>query len=136
MNSNKHFIFTFGYGNRRNHGELIEYLRKFQVKYVVDVRLTQRAWTRTWYGDKIQEACNKLGVIYIARTALGNTSGKSDWVSPNEQEAQIALNEIASIAQESNIILLCAELDYSRCHRQEVADQLSRIAEVPIMHLK
>lgn len=128
-------IYTFGYGNRKNYDSLLTYLLKFDVKYIIDVRLSPRAWTRTWYGDKLESFCQSQNIHYISKTALGNTSGKANWIPPNKKQAQESLHELAEILQHSSLLLLCAEIDYKRCHRLEVAQSLSKITNVPVTHL-
>ena len=46
-------ILTFGYGNRKNYDLFLDYLQNFDVEYVVDVRMSPRAWSRRWYGEPI-----------------------------------------------------------------------------------
>ncbi len=89
-------ILTFGYGNRKNYDIFLEYLNKYQVNFVIDVRMTPRAWSRKWYGNKLQEVCEAHNVKYISKTALGNTSGQQNWIPPDREAADIALGEVAA----------------------------------------
>lgn len=41
-----HTILTFGYGNRKNYDDLLDYIDKFDISCVIDVRLSPRAWSR------------------------------------------------------------------------------------------
>lgn len=129
-------IFTFGYGNRKNYDLLSSYIEKNKVEYLIDVRINPRAWTRKWYGQQIADFCDSKGVIYINEQSLGNTSGKSNWISPNPDKANRALADVAEIAKEKNVLLLCAEMDFNRCHRTEVAKKLGELTNTPIEHLK
>jgi uncharacterized protein (DUF488 family) len=130
------YILTFGYGNRKDYEVFLEYLRNFHVKYVVDVRLSPRAWSRRWYGDQIQSFCSSKSIKYVAKTSLGNTSGTENWIPPNQEEAEAALNEIAEIARMGNILLLCAEINPHRCHRVDVANCLGKLVSIPVKHLE
>jgi hypothetical protein len=102
----------------------------------VDVRERPRAWSRKWYGEKIQEFCNSNNVQYLSKTALGNTSGKANWIPPNQEEAEAALLEVTELAQMGNILLLCAEMDSRRCHRVDVANRLGELLSTTVKHLE
>lgn len=130
------YILTFGYGNRKNYDELLTYLQKFNVKCVVDVRISPRAWSRKWYADKIKEFCLSNNIEYISKPPLGNTSGKENWIPPDRDNADVALREIAEIAQTGTVLLLCAEMDHHRCHRADVANCLSKLVNTSVIHLE
>ncbi|MBD2439464.1 DUF488 domain-containing protein [Nostoc sp. FACHB-110] len=132
----KKCILTFGYGNRKDYAKFLEYLRNFNVECVVDVRMVPRAWSRKWYGEQIKILCESNNIEYISKTALGNTSGKENWIPLNQEEADQALYEIAQLAQKGNILLLCAEMNPNRCHRKEVAHCLESLASLPVKHLE
>ncbi|MFW6296235.1 MAG: DUF488 family protein, partial [Halothece sp.] len=131
-------ILTFGYGNRKDYAILEEYLQQFSIKYVVDIRISPRAWSRRWYKDKIREFCLSKNVEYLSKTDLGNISGKENWIPPDRQKAEAELSNLAEIAHNDNILLLCAEMDSRRCHRTDVANCLENILELDakIIHLK
>ena len=129
------YIFTFGYGNRKNYDVFLDYLKECDIKYVVDVRAITRAWSRQWYGEKIREFCELNKIKYISKTALGNTSGNRNWIPANQEAANKDLSEISEIAQKGNILILCAELDANRCHRTEVANSLGKLTAIPVKHL-
>lgn len=130
------YILTFGYGNRKNYDVFLDYLQGFQVEFVIDVRERPRAWSRKWYGEQIKDFCNSNNIKYVSKTALGNTSGKENWIPPNQEEAESALIEIAELAKMGNILLLCAEMDSRRCHRVEVANRLGTLLSTPVKHLE
>lgn len=129
-------IVTFGYGNRKDHDVFIEYLRKFNITYVIDVRSSPRAWSRKWYGDAIAKVCRTENVHYFSKLALGNTSGKDNWIPPEKAAAEKALYEVSELLNVGNILLLCAELDSSKCHRVGVAEQLQVMTNASVQHLK
>lgn len=134
--SNKHFIFTFGYGNRKTYESLLEYIERYNISYLVDIRLSPRAWSRKWYGESIEKLCASQNIKYLSRVSLGNISGKSYWIPPQQDKADETLSEIAEILQAENVLLLCAEMDCSRCHRVDVAYKLQELSSAIIKHLK
>ncbi|MBE9185029.1 DUF488 domain-containing protein [Microcoleus sp. LEGE 07076] len=129
------YIFTFGYGNRQNYDLFLAYIQNNNIKYVIDVRKNPRAWTRRWYGDKIQEFCLSKNIQYISKIDLGNTSGTQKWIPPNQKKAKAALREVAEITQQGTVLLLCAEMNPEKCHRVDVAEKLAKLVSLPVRHL-
>ncbi len=130
------YILTFGYGNRKDYKEFVDYLEKYNVSFVVDVRFRPRAWSRKWYGDQVEKLCVSKNIKYISKPALGNTSGNAKWEPPDKKEAQKSLQEVAKLAVNGNILLMCAEKDWRRCHRTEVAEKLEELIQISIQHLE
>ena len=130
------YILTFGYGNRKNYDIFLNYLISFHVRCVVDVRKSPRAWSRKWYGTEIEKLCTQQNIKYISKVCLGNISGKNNWISPSKEEAYSTLVEISKIAESETILLLCAEMDSSRCHRVDVAHELQKLVDNPVKHLE
>ena len=136
MDTNEKLILTFGYGNRKDYDVFLKYIDEFKIAYVIDVRLSPKAWTRKWYGDAIEKICQSVNIQYLAKPTLGNTSGRSNWIPPEPTAAAETLSELAKIlASNGNVLLLCAELDYSRCHRVEVAEELEKLTNAAVKHL-
>lgn len=130
------YILTFGYGNRKNYDLFLEYLQTFDVKYVIDVRISPRAWSRRWYGEQIKKLCLSKNIKYLSTTSLGNTSGKENWIPPNKEEAIASLHEVAEMARMGTVLLLCAEMNPHRCHRVDVANRLGKLVSLPVQHLE
>lgn len=133
---NPSFILTFGYGNRSNYDTLLSYIKEFKIDFLIDVREKPRAWSRKWYGDQIEKFCDEQGIEYLSETTLGNVSGTSHWVSPDPEKADQVLQDIAQKTKSKTVLLLCAEMDYHRCHRVEVAEELKKLTHQPIKYLK
>lgn len=133
--SKNNLVLTFGYGNRKDHASFLDYLEKFDVSCVVDVRLNPRAWSRKWYGDAIEKLCVSKNVRYVSKSSLGNVSGCKDWVPPEQEEADQTLHEVAEFLESGNVLLLCAEMDSSRCHRVAVAEKLQQLTSSSVKHL-
>lgn len=139
MNNNctdQHPILTFGYGNRPDYKSLLNYIKEFKVNLLIDVREKPRAWSRRWYGEQIKKFCDEQGIEYLSETTLGNISGNKNWISPDPDKANQVLEDIAKKYQSKTILLLCAEMDYHKCHRVDVANKLQQLIDQPIKHLK
>ncbi|MEL6458407.1 MAG: DUF488 domain-containing protein [Cyanobacteria bacterium J06636_27] len=132
---NKNYILTFGYGNRKDYQQLIEYFEQYKVLFLIDVRIRPRAWSRKWYGDAVEKLCISKGIKYISKSALGNTSGNEKWLPPSKIEAEKSLEEVAKCACHGTVLLMCAEKDWNRCHRTEVANELKKLVDSSIQHL-
>jgi uncharacterized protein (DUF488 family) len=132
----KKLILTFGYGNRKDYDSFLDYLKEFNVTCVIDVRLNPRAWSRRWYGDALEKLCTSRNIQYVSKSSLGNLSGCNHWVPPENKEAEKTLSEVAEILATGNVLLLCAEMDSSRCHRVEVASKLQNLISASVKHLK
>jgi uncharacterized protein (DUF488 family) len=129
-------ILTFGYGNRKDYDVFLDYLKEFNVNCVIDVRLSPRAWSRKWYADALEKLCTSRNVQYISKASLGNLSGCNHWIPPENKEAEQTLSEVAGMIETMNVLLLCAEMDSSRCHRSEVASKLQDLTSASVKHLK
>lgn len=134
--SEKKIVLTFGYGNRNDYDAFLNYLEEYNVSCVVDVRLSPRAWSRKWYADTIEKLCISKNIRYVSKVSLGNVSGCSYWIPPEKKEAEETLSEVAEILNTGNVLLLCAEMDSSKCHRGEVARKLQELTSASVKHLK
>ena len=128
-------IYTFGYGNGKHYAGLISHFKEFDIKALVDVRLSPRAWSWIWYGKNLKKLCSVEGLEYYSFPDLGNTTKTSEWIPPDPTAAEEAMKEVAAIAQTGNIILMCAEKDHQRCHRTAIAQALAKRLEFPVQHL-
>jgi uncharacterized protein (DUF488 family) len=135
-NLSRPLILTFGYGNRSNYDALLKYIKEYKIDILIDVREKPRAWNRKWYGDQLEKLCGEQGIEYLSETTLGNVSGTIHWVSPHPEKVDRVLQEIAKESQSKTVLLLCAEMDYRRCHRVEVAKKLQELTHQPINHLQ
>lgn len=127
-------IFTFGYGNRSSYKELLEHIKAYDIRYLVDVRKTPYGWSKIWHCGELEDFCNRNEVRYISKKELGNTAPSSKWIPANQKIANESLKSLVPYCKQ-NIILLCAEANVNKCHRKEVAHQLSLITNIEIEHL-
>lgn len=129
-------IFTFGYGNRIYPASLTELLMTEQA-WLIDVRERPKAWSVTWSKPSLRKYCEDvLRVPYMALEALGNTSGTPEWVPPDREAARAVLAQLAKdIGRNQSVVLMCAELDPTKCHRAKVAEELSKLTGQKVVHI-
>lgn len=121
-------IYTFGYGNRPTADSLLGFLGEYEIPYLIDVRLRAKAWTRRWWGDSVKQVVEGVGVSYLPRPDLGNTSGTAKWIPPDTSKAVLSLMEIRELLLEKgSVMLMCAELDNQKCHRTAIAQKLQEM---------
>lgn len=133
MSENK--IFTFGYGNRTNYDDLLAALEEHNISMLIDIRVKPKGWSAIWSAPKLSDFCESVGITYSSKKALGNTSGNSNWVPPSDEDAAIALSEVCDLSSEHNILLMCAEKDYKRCHRTAVSLHIQEQTGREVLHL-
>ncbi|WP_026415629.1 DUF488 family protein [Actinomadura oligospora] len=108
------------------------------VTTVVDVRLTPISRKRGFSKRAFAEALTSSGIEYLHAPALGNpktnraafaggpeelAAGRDRFAALLEDPtAQDWLNQIAVLAAEHKVALVCFEADQQRCHRDVVAD--------------
>jgi uncharacterized protein (DUF488 family) len=132
--SPKFSVVTFGYGNRKNHDDIIKVILDYQVTYLIDVRKKPKGWSSMWSASGLTNLCQQLGIQYWSKTELGNDSGNRSWIPPNAEKAEIALSEIQRLLPNNNILLLCAEKDPDRCHRVEVSERIKALCGGDLVH--
>lgn len=128
-------ILTFGYGNRTSYAELQSALKGHTVSYLIDVRKKPRGWSAIWGYQKLQDFCESIGITYISKRELGNDSGNSQWIPPDYEQAETALEDVSRIAEAHNILLLCAEKDWKRCHRTNISERLQSKTGNQVVHV-
>lgn len=127
-------IFTFGYGNRTSVQPLMEYIEAHEIRHIVDVREKPKGWSVVWSKPYLEKHLGPHG--YRSMPELGNTTKTKDWVPPDQVAADQALQDVAALLAEGNVVLVCAEKDYRVCHRTAVAERLATPARLPVKHLE
>ena len=128
-------IYTFGYGNRKTYYDLINHIELKEIKHIIDVRRMPYGWNAVWSYSELERFAKKHNINYESKKELGNSGHSIKWIPASPRKAEEALNELAVLAKKETILLMCAELDYKRCHRTEVANKLSEMTGLPVEHL-
>lgn len=138
-------IFTIGYEGKSLE-DFLRILMTNQVDAVVDVRYRPQSRKKGFSKSALIRALGDLDIDYWHDRGLGTPpdvlkefreTGEYDWnayLSFLDHHADV-VEQLAAVASEQSIVLLCYEADYRICHRKFVAIETSEINGVPIFHL-
>jgi len=142
-------VFTVGY-ERRDGDELIAALQDAGVDTLVDVR--QRAMSRRvdFRGKALSAACDAVGMNYLAMPELGSTDELRNQLQETGDFSHFArrfrnlakrtmtdpLNQIAQMAPERSIALICYERCHDECHRSVITEILHEMIDARIVAIQ
>lgn len=134
-------IFTYGYGNRFP-GDLFLKIAEHGIDIVLDIRARPFcSWDTGWnkyqimthieiaFSDKV----NNSTVEYEHLQELGNNSKSLPWQPKDKHAAMVCIKKYSAL--DKNILLLCCEKDYNKCHRKEVAELMGNLSGREVVHL-
>ncbi len=141
-------IFTIGY-ERANPKTLVDALAEHGVKTLIDVRelpasrrpgFSKKALTLKLAEHGIAyEHLRGLGTPKEGRDANKRGDMKTFWRIVDEKmetdEAKHDLERARELAQQGTVCLLCLEADHATCHRNRVAEDLSKLTAQAVTHL-
>jgi uncharacterized protein (DUF488 family) len=103
-------IFTIGHSNRTLQ-QFLDKLCDHSIEIVLDVRSRPASrWLPHFNRRSLEVALVGAGIQYIFRGH--NLGGLEDNIDYDE-----TITEVIELAKESSLALLCAEADYTKCHR-------------------
>jgi uncharacterized protein (DUF488 family) len=141
-------LFSIGYEKARL-VDVVAALKSASVKTLIDVRDRPISRRPGFSKRQLAAGLEEAGIRYVGLKALGTppegreANRKRDWdrfwrIVDDKlatAEAELALQEAATIATESPSCLLCYEGDWHICHRSRVADILAARHGFTIRHL-
>jgi uncharacterized protein (DUF488 family) len=121
--------------------EFCEHLLAQGVSHVADVRLNALSRKRGFSKNGLRTALAQVGIEYLHRPSLGNPRDNRDgFAYPGSRAgdaardrfrqflevpaATEAISEIAALAAESRVAILCFERDQHECHRELVIESV------------
>lgn len=121
--------------------EFCEHLLALGVSHVADVRLNALSRKHGFSKNGLRSALAQVGIDYLHRPSLGNPRDNRDGFahpgsragdSARERFRQLleapaateAISEIAALAAESRVAILCFERDQHECHRELVIESV------------
>ena len=140
-------IYTIGYEGLDMNG-FLALLRKGNVETVVDVRQLPLSRKAGFSKKGLAETLKQHGFGYMHVPELGCPKPVRDAYRDNPDWSRYTKGflqylgsqddvviETAAMALTTNCALLCFEADYNYCHRKMVADAISRVGGMPVVHL-
>lgn len=132
-------LWTIGY-ERVGQGAFIKALTDARVKTLVDVREVANSRRAGFSKKSLAAALNEAGIGYVHMKALGTpkagrlaaragdhkTMAKIFTAKLAEPESELALAELADMANSGHVCIMCLEHDWKICHRAIVAKRLER----------
>ena len=143
-----HGIVSAGYEGRSIE-EFVATLEELGVQTVADVRLNAISRKAGFSKTRLRDALASAGINYRHMRSLGNAKENRQpfWTGRVEEgrqvfraalktpEAAASLQELAELATNHVVAVLCFEADTERCHRQVVIDQVAEAHRVPVAAL-
>ncbi|MEE8348614.1 MAG: DUF488 domain-containing protein [Acidobacteriota bacterium] len=144
-------IFTIGHSTR-SFEAFARLLQEQGIEQLLDVRSypTSRKFPH-FSQENLSRALEEMGVLYHHLKALGGfrkshlqNSPNDGWESPGfrayadyamTEEFHTALDALVESSSEANSVLMCAEADPHRCHRQLICDAVVGLREIPVVHI-
>lgn len=141
-------IATIGY-ERSNLDDFIATLKIANVDLLIDIRDRAQSRRAGFSKSALSLALQKAGLDYLHIPQLGDPKEGREAARSGDfglfreifdnviasEAAQAALTEIASLAKNRTICLMCYERDQHTCHRKIVADQLHERLKCSVKHL-
>jgi uncharacterized protein (DUF488 family) len=140
-------LLTIGYGSKRSLEEFVELLRRYGVKYLVDVRTNPHSAFRPEFSrEAIGATLGKHEIVYVfmGETLGGRptdpscyTAGKVDYAKVRQQEwfARGLERLQAGWRSGQRIAVMCAELEPDRCHRSKLIGEALVAGGVAVAHI-
>lgn len=129
--------------------DFVDTLRLVDVQMVVDIRDRAQSRRPGFSKSALRDNLEKNGIGYVHLKELGDPKeGREAARAGNfiqfrriyaavleTKQATDALDQIASLAKDMRICLLCYERDHHECHRKIVADLLESVVGCKVRHL-
>jgi uncharacterized protein (DUF488 family) len=142
-------IYTIGHSTRKEN-EFLDLLKHYSIQTLVDIRTLPRSrWNPQFNRTSLEKTLPKAGIQYMHVAELGGLRdpspksihrglkdpglrGYADHMQTPEFEK--ALTHIMSLGQKHVIALMCAEANYTKCHRQLTSDALVA-RKIQVLHI-
>jgi uncharacterized protein (DUF488 family) len=144
----RYLLRTIGY-EKASLAEVLAALKAAGIATLIDVRDRPQSRRAGFSKRQLQAAIEEAGMRYLHLKALGTPPEGREanhrrewerfWRIVDEKlataEAELALEQVASVAAEAPSCLLCYEGDWRHCHRRRVAEILAERHAFVVQHL-
>lgn len=139
---------TIGYEGARP-DDFVGTLQLADIEMVIDIRDRAQSRRPGFSKSALRENLEQNGISYLHLKELGDPKDGRDAARSGDlakfrriyaavlqtPQAMSALDQIAELAKDMNICLLCYERDHHECHRKIVADRLESVTGCKTRHL-
>ena len=143
-------IYTIGHSTRKE-TDFLDLLHHYSIQTLADIRTIPRSrWNPQFNRTSLEKALPQAGITYIHVAELGglrepspksiNTGlknpglrGYADHMQTSQFEE--ALGKILALGRKQRIALMCAEADFTKCHRQLTSDALT-VRKMKVLHIR
>jgi len=143
-------VYTIGY-ERRDGEDMVGRLLDNGVEALIDVR--QRAMSRKadFRGKALAARCDEAGIEYLQMPTLGSTDELRDELRESgdfkafaknfraltrRKAMKDAIQELAELAEETTIAMICYERCHDECHRSVLAEKLHKKIDASIIAIQ
>lgn len=141
-------LLTIGYEGA-SIDDFVETLRAAGISKLVDIRELPLSRKKGFSKRALCKAVTEVGIEYEHVRSLGDPKpGRDAAKSGNLDEfrriffahletepAQLAINDLISIAPQGRICLLCFERSHKHCHRKLVTDEVVKRSDIVVRHI-
>jgi uncharacterized protein (DUF488 family) len=140
-------LYTLGY-EKREPTEFLVILKENNIEILADIRINPISRKKGFSKNQLTQALNENGIEYVHVRELGTPQEIRDRLRADgdferflrEYEAYLktqseALRRLAELASARRTCIMCFERDYKQCHRQVVAEYLTRRFKLDVTHL-
>ncbi len=140
-------LLTIGYGGERTSDEFLALLRRYGVKYLVDVRTKPYSKFRPEFSkEAIEILARNAGIVYVF---MGDTLGGMPSDTSCYTEGKVDYTKVREMAwfkrgldrlehgwrSGHRLAIMCAELEPERCHRSKLVGEALFARGVVIGHI-
>ncbi|MGB9703399.1 MAG: DUF488 family protein [Candidatus Micrarchaeales archaeon] len=125
-------FYTFGYSSSSLE-DFERILRELRIEVVFDVRRKAMSKRKEFCKESLQRFLKERGILYFWEKELGGfRESYRDFVSSIVFKK--ALEKIKSFSNK-NVLILCMEKDWKKCHRKFIANELAKEG-FKVFHIK
>ena len=120
-------IYTIGHSTLTAN-EFVNILKHIGIEYVIDIRRLPGSKINPQYNkSNLKKYLAKSGIEYIwMGEKLGGYRADGYLTYMETQSFKTGINELENLGRKFNLVMMCAEKFYSRCHRRFISDELVR----------
>jgi uncharacterized protein (DUF488 family) len=121
-------VFTLGHSTKPIN-DFIDKLRENNISLVIDIRSKPYSrWVPHFNKDRLNKSLNENGIEYLYRGKnLGGLEVNAGFDG--------AIRELIKLSESENLVLLCTEGDYKKCHRYLVVTPVLEQKGINVKHL-